>query len=48
MASIREALHAAQTGDMTGITIREVEIPMGVRHPPSVAVGPPAFGPDQG
>jgi putative transcriptional regulator len=27
MASIREALHAAQSGDMTGITIREVEIP---------------------
>lgn len=27
MASIREALNAARTGDLTGITIREVEIP---------------------
>jgi hypothetical protein len=48
MASIREALHAAQTGDMTRITIREVEIPMGVRHPPPLAIGPATFGQDQG
>jgi hypothetical protein len=25
MASIREALHAARTGDMTGLTVRRVE-----------------------
>lgn len=32
MASIRDALHAARTGDMTGITIREVEIPEPGEH----------------